>query len=140
MKAKVIETGEIVNVTPYPTWYKENGQGPDRREWDEDELEFIYSDKKEENFDLDKDIKEFVTTDEFEKDSAIAGHYWAIAKHAFLLGLKVKKVDLTDRKTEWSPSKKQMDSLKDMLKYNIGVFDYQKFMEVNSLYDDLTKI
>ena len=41
MKAKVIETGEIVNVTPYPTWYKENGQGPDRREWDEDELEFI---------------------------------------------------------------------------------------------------
>ena len=43
MKAKVIETGEIVNVTPYPTWYKENGQGPDRREWDEDELEFIYS-------------------------------------------------------------------------------------------------
>ena len=49
MKAKVIETGEIVNVTPYPTWYKENGQGPDRREWDEGELEFIYSDKKEEN-------------------------------------------------------------------------------------------
>ena len=41
MKAKVIETSEIVNVTPYPTWYKENGQGPDRREWDEDELEFI---------------------------------------------------------------------------------------------------
>lgn len=47
MKAKVIETGEIVNVTPYPTWYKENGQGPDRREWDEDELEFIYSNKEE---------------------------------------------------------------------------------------------
>ena len=41
MKARVIETGEIVNATPYPTWYKENGQGPDRREWDEDELEFI---------------------------------------------------------------------------------------------------
>lgn len=40
MKAKVIVTGEIVNVTPYPTWYKENGQGPDRREWDEDDLEF----------------------------------------------------------------------------------------------------
>ena len=47
MKAKVIETGEIVDVTPYPTWYKENGQGPDRREWDEDELEFIYSNKEE---------------------------------------------------------------------------------------------
>ena len=41
MKARVIETGEIVNVTSYPTWYKENGQGPNRREWDEDELEFI---------------------------------------------------------------------------------------------------
>lgn len=41
MKAKVLDTGEIVNVTPNPTWYKENGQGPDRREWDEDELEFI---------------------------------------------------------------------------------------------------
>lgn len=58
MKAKVIETGEIVNVTPYPTWYKENGQGPDRREWDEDELEFIYSDKKEENFDLEKALSD----------------------------------------------------------------------------------
>lgn len=54
MKVKVIKTGEIVNVTSYPTWYKENGQGPDRREWSEDELEFIYSDKKEENFDLEK--------------------------------------------------------------------------------------
>ena len=98
MKAKVIKTGEIVNVTPYPTWYKENGQGPDRREWDEDELEFIYSNKKEEKLDLekalsdlDREIKDFVTTDEFEKDSAIAGHYWAIAKHAFLLGLKAQK-------------------------------------------------
>lgn len=27
-----------------------------------------------------------------------------------------------------------------MLEYNIGVFEQQKFMEVNSLYDDLTKI
>ena len=55
--------------------------------------------------------------------------------------LEVKEVDLlTDRKTNWRPSKKQMKSLHDMLKYNIGVFDYQKFMEVNSLYDDLTKI
>lgn len=40
MKAKVIETGEIVNVLPYPTIYQEKGQGPDRREWYEDELEF----------------------------------------------------------------------------------------------------
>ena len=57
---------------------------------------------------------------------------------SFLDGLEVKEVDLIDRKTDWSPSKKQMESLKDMLKYNIGVFDYQKWMEVNSLYEDLT--
>ena len=36
---------------------------------------------------LDRDIKEFITTEEFENDPA--GHYWAIAKHAFLLGLKM---------------------------------------------------
>lgn len=41
--------------------------------------------------DLDREIKDFVTTDEFEKDSAIGGHYWAIAKHAFLFGLKTQK-------------------------------------------------
>lgn len=40
MKAKVIETGEIVNVLPYPTIYQEKGQGPDRREFYEDDLEF----------------------------------------------------------------------------------------------------
>ena len=40
MKAKVIKTGEIVDVYPLPTWYREHGQGPERREWDEDELEF----------------------------------------------------------------------------------------------------
>ena len=40
---------------------------------------------------LDKDIKEFVTTEEFEKDSAMYGHYWAIAKHSFELGLKTKE-------------------------------------------------
>lgn len=38
--------------------------------------------------DLDKEMKDFITTDEFDRDSAIGGHYWAIAKHAFLLGLK----------------------------------------------------
>lgn len=59
---------------------------------------------------------------------------------SFLDTLKVKEVDLTDRKTEWCPSNKQMESLHDLLKYNIGVFDYQKFMEVKSLYDSLTKI
>jgi len=40
---------------------------------------------------LDKDIKEFVTTEEFENESTTAGHYWVIAKHAFLLGLKAQK-------------------------------------------------
>ena len=41
--------------------------------------------------DLDKDMKEFVTTEEFERESETCGHYWAIAKHAFLLGLKIQK-------------------------------------------------
>lgn len=47
MKAKVIETGEIVEVNEYPTIYQERGQGPDRREWYEDELEIIRPPKKE---------------------------------------------------------------------------------------------
>ena len=38
--------------------------------------------------DLDKEIKDFITTDEFDRESAIGGHYWAIAKHAFLLGIR----------------------------------------------------
>jgi hypothetical protein len=46
MKAKVIETGEIVNVLPYPTIYQEKGQGPDRREWYEDDLEFELGPKR----------------------------------------------------------------------------------------------
>lgn len=54
-------------------------------------LEVKELDLEEALSDLDKEIKEFVTTEEFEKDSAIAGHYWAIAKHAFLLGLKAYK-------------------------------------------------
>ena len=54
--------------------------------------------------------------------------------------IEVKEVDLIDRKTDWSPSKKQLESLKDLLHYNIGVFDYQKFMEVNSLYENLIKL
>ena len=41
--------------------------------------------------DLDKDIKEFITTGEFERESKTSGHYWAIAKHAFLFGLKSQK-------------------------------------------------
>ena len=56
----------------------------------------------------------------------------------FIDTLEVKEV--TTEKTNWSPSKKQMESLKDMLKWNIGDFNYQKWMEVNSLYNDLTKM
>jgi len=41
MKAKVIETGETVEVNLYSSaYYKEKGQGYDRRGWYEDELEF----------------------------------------------------------------------------------------------------
>ena len=41
MKAKVIETGEIVEVNLYcDPYYKEKGQGYDRRGWEEYELEF----------------------------------------------------------------------------------------------------
>ncbi len=40
--------------------------------------------------DLDKDIKEFIATEEFERDSAVYGHFWVIAKHAFLFGLRIK--------------------------------------------------
>ena len=46
MKAKVIETEEIVEVNIHcSTYYKEKGQGPDRRGWSEDELEFESSPK-----------------------------------------------------------------------------------------------
>lgn len=37
----------------------------------------------------------------------------------------------------WKPTKKQMEDFRMLLDYNIGVFDYGKFMSVNSLYDDL---
>ena len=127
MKAKIIKTGEIVDVYHEPEHgqvsniYKEsvlvNG-----RMWQENELEFIES----KEVDLEKEIKRFTMSKElYEADSAIK----AVAEHFFELGLS--------QKADWHPSKKQMESLKDMLNYNIGVFDYQKFMEVNSLYDDL---
>ena len=41
--------------------------------------------------------------------------------------------------TKLLPSKQQLKALKDLLDYNIGVFDYQKFMEVYSFYNDLIK-
>lgn len=62
MKAKVKETNEIVNVTPVPTWYYENEQqGPDRRCWDEDELEFNTSESKEKYVKLSK-VEEFLSS------------------------------------------------------------------------------
>ena len=91
-----------------------------------------------------------------DKDAVVAeierlDNYWHLSKNAsgqafveslfsFFNTLEVKEVDLIDRKTDWSPSKKQLESLKELLHYNIGVFDYQKFMEVNSLYEDLIKL
>ena len=98
MKAKVIETGEIVNVTPYPTWYKEDGQGPDRREWDEDELDFSINSKPKE-VNLEKELKILDNT-LFDLDGvAIAGatHYLTvedvkdIAKRFYELGLNTQK-------------------------------------------------
>lgn len=59
---------------------------------------------------------------------------------SFLDTLEVKEEDLIDRKTNWSPSNKQIESLGALVRYNIGVFDYQKLNEVALLYDDLTKI
>ena len=57
---------------------------------------------------------------------------------SFIDTLEVKEV--ANEKIKWSPSKKQMESLQDMLKWNIGDFNYQKWMEVNSLYNDLIKM
>lgn len=54
--------------------------------------------------------------------------------------IEEKEIVLNEEKTKWFPNKKQIKSLKDMLDYNIGVFDYQKFMEVKSLYDELQNI
>ena len=56
-----------------------------------DTLEVKEIDLEEALSDLDKEIKEFVTTKEFKNESTTAGHYWVIAKHAFLLGLKARK-------------------------------------------------
>lgn len=71
------------------------------------------------------------------KDGRLIGYEDTLYK---INTIDVKDGDVTNIKNEWSPSKKQMESLKDLLKYNIGVFDYRKFMEVKSLYDDLTKM
>ena len=72
--------------------------------------------------------------------AAVKGAQQLISLIQYIDTLEVKELDLTNEKTKWSPSKKQMESLKDMLKWNIGDFNYQKWMEVNSLYDDLKKL
>ena len=65
MKARVIETGEIVDVLPYPTIYQEKGQGPDRREWYEDDLEFIPNPNRPKMVSLDK-VCEYLKTLKFQ--------------------------------------------------------------------------
>ncbi len=40
---------------------------------------------------------------------------------------------------QWKPTDKQMEDFQMLLDYNIGDFDYDKFMSVMSLYDDLKK-
>lgn len=92
MKAKVIETGEIVNVTPYPTWYKEDGQGPDRREWDEDELDFSINSKSK-DVDLEKEVEDWVKTGPHTSYPwcTIPDAIRITAEHFYELGLKAQK-------------------------------------------------
>lgn len=40
----------------------------------------------------------------------------------------------------WKPSKEQMEALRELLNFNIGVFDYKLFQIVNQLYSDLQKL
>lgn len=40
----------------------------------------------------------------------------------------------------WKPSKKQIKALKGLLDYNIGIYDYNQFQIVDSLYSDLQKL
>ena len=92
---------------------------------------------------LEKRQKEEVSYDE---DGSFASwadqnHYSTLESIKNLINtLEVKEVELNDIKPKWLPTEKQLESLKDMLKYNIGVFDYQKFMEVKSLYDELQNV
>lgn len=41
---------------------------------------------------------------------------------------------------KWKPSKEQMEALRELLNFNIGVFDYKLFQIVNQLYSDLQKL
>lgn len=81
-------------------WKEDDGHNPEHRicynkALQEVQCEIDSIEVKEINIDellsdLDKDIKEFITTEEFERDSAVYGHFWVIAKHAFLFGLRIK--------------------------------------------------
>jgi len=70
MKAKVIETGEIVDVFAYPTIYQEDGQGPDRREWYDDELEIIRPSIKDSKNNIAKELVRYLPyCDDISKDT-----------------------------------------------------------------------
>ena len=40
----------------------------------------------------------------------------------------------------WKPTEEQMKALRELLNFNIGVFDYKLFQIVNQLYSDLQKL
>jgi hypothetical protein len=44
------------------------------------------------------------------------------------------------RQLHWKPSGQQIKALKGLLDYNIGVYDYNQFQIVDSLYSDLQKL
>jgi hypothetical protein len=94
-------------------------------EWDDENKKIEPKDVELDEWlsNLDKEIKDFVTTDEFDRDSATGGHYWAIAKHAFLLGAKKmcqETIDWFEQKCfsyaseEENPAKKSIQWLKSL--------------------------
>lgn len=93
---------------------------------------------------IDKDALVVEIERLFKKAEKSSGEYQNGAIHTLITlkdkldTIETKEVDL--EKTKWSPSKKQIESLGALVRYNIGVFDYQKLNEVAILYDDLTKI
>lgn len=62
-------------------------------------------------------------------------------KHSLrMLEIFLEEVEPAVEESTWRPSKEQMKAFKQLLYYNIGVFDYGKFMTVTSLYDELTAL
>ena len=103
-----------------------------------EQRDIFFQKMKEAGYKWNADTKELKKIEEnsFESDRVVK----AMRKAGYEWSEETPQLKKIVQKPAWCPSKKQMESLKDMLKYNIGVFDYQKFMEVNSLYDDLKKI